>query len=99
MVFVPGVDAGRVSGDQDVVVNDVEREAAIDMEGRAFVFVKSQWRREVRHYIPKIDDAVADINAGIEEVDEIGVADAGLGPGVNDWREVRCHVIQEIRRG
>jgi hypothetical protein len=99
MVLVPGVEAGRVSGDEDVVVDDVESETAVNMQGRAFVFVESEGWWEMRHYVPKIDDAVADIDAGIEEVDEIRVTDARFGPGVNDGRELRCHVIEEIRGG
>ena len=99
MVLVPGVDAGGVSGDEDVVVDDVEGKAAIDMQGRAFVFVESEGRREMRHHVPKIDNAVADIDAGIEEVNEIGMADARLGPGVHDGSEVCCDVVEEIRRG
>ena len=38
MVLVPFGEAGGVSGDKDVVVDDVERKAAIDVERRAFVF-------------------------------------------------------------
>lgn len=39
MVFVPRGYAGGITGDEDVIADDVEGEAAIDMEGRAFVFV------------------------------------------------------------
>ena len=99
MVLVPFGEAGRISGDEHVVVDDIERETAINVQGRAFLFVQSEGRREVRHYIPKIYDAVADVDAGIEEVDEIGMAYAGLGPGVNDGSEVCCHVVEEIRGG
>jgi hypothetical protein len=99
MVLVPGGDAERVSVDEDVVVDDVESETAIDMQRRAFVFVESEGRREMRHHVPEIDDAVADIDAAIKELDEIPVADARLGPGVDDGRELRCHVIEKIRGG
>src|SRR5579863_3221553 len=47
MIFVPGGDAGGVAGDQYVVVDDVEGEAAVDVEPRAFVFVKGEEGREM----------------------------------------------------
>ena len=75
-------------------MDDVERETAIDMQGRAFVFVESEGWREMRHDVPKIGDAIADIDARVEEVDEIGMADARFGPGVNDGRQIRCHIVQ-----
>ena len=96
---VPGGDAGCVSGDQHVVVDDVEGKTAIYVQVRAFVFVESERRRQVRHHVPKIDDAVADVYTGVEEADEIGVADARFGPGVNNGREICRDVIEEIRRG
>jgi len=70
MVRVPGSKPGRVAGNQQAIV-----------QPRAFVFVESEHRRQMRHHVPKIDDALADIDAGIEEADEIGVADVRLGPG------------------
>ena len=39
------------------------------MQGRAFVFVESEGWREMRHDVPKIGDAIADIDARIKEVD------------------------------
>ena len=99
MMRVPGGDARCVSGDQQVIVDDVERKTAIYVQVRAFVFVQSEHRRQVRHHVPKIDDAIADIDAGIEEADEIGVADARLGPGVNDGSEICRDVVEKIGSG
>jgi hypothetical protein len=99
MVRVQGSKAGRVAGDQQVIVDDVEGKTAVYMQGRAFVFVESEHRRQMRHNVPKIHDAIADIDAGIEEADEIGVADARLGPGVNDGREICCDVVEKIGSG
>ena len=96
---VPGGDARCVSGDQQVIVDDVERKTAVNVPVRAFVFVQSKHRRQVRHKVPKIDDAIADIDAGIEEADEIRMADARLGPGVNDRRQIRCDVVEKIGSG
>jgi len=99
MMRVPGGNARCVSGDQHVVVDDVEGKTAIYVQVRAFVFVESEHRRQVRHHIPKIDDAVADIYAGVEEADEIGVADARLGPSIDDGREICRDVVEEIGSG
>src|ERR1700693_4176277 len=96
MAFVPGLDAGQVTGDEHVIVNDVGSEAAVDMKGRAFVFVEGEYRRKMRHDIPEADNAIADVDAAIEEADEIGVADAGLGPGVNGGSEIGGDVVEEI---
>ena len=52
MIFVPGGDAGGVAGDQYVVVDDVEGEAAVDVEPRAFVFVKGKEGREMGDDVP-----------------------------------------------
>jgi ribosomal protein L14E/L6E/L27E len=64
MVRVRGSKAGRAAGDQQVIVDDVERKTAVYRQGRAFVFVESEHRRQMRHHAPKIDDAIADIDAG-----------------------------------
>ena len=60
-------------------MDHVERKTAVYMQGIAFVFVESEHRRQVRHNVPKIDNAIADVDAGIEEADEIRMADARLG--------------------
>ena len=54
MVRVPGGKAGRVAGDQQVIVGDVERETAIYVQVRAFVFVESEHRRQMRHNVPRL---------------------------------------------
>ena len=48
------------------------------------------------HDVPEIDHAVADVDASIEEVDEIGMADARFGPGVNDGGEIAGEVVEYI---
>jgi hypothetical protein len=50
---VPGGDAGCVSGDEDVVVDHVEGKTAIYVQVRAFVFVESVHRRQMRHNVPQ----------------------------------------------
>ena len=60
------------------------------------MFVKSEDRGKVRHDVPVIDDTIADVEAGIEEADVIGMADARLGPGVNSGLKVGGDVIEEI---
>ena len=99
MVRVPGSQAGRVAGDQQVIVDDVERKTAVYVQGRAFVFVQSEHRGKMRHHVPKVYDAIADVDASIEEADEIGVADARFGPGINDGRKICCDVVKEIGSG
>ena len=63
------------------------------------MFVESEHRRQVRRNIPKIDNAIADVDAGIEEADEIGVADARPGRGVNDGRQICRDVVGKIGSG
>jgi hypothetical protein len=50
---VPGGDAGCVSGDEDVVVDHVEGKTTIYAQVRAFVFVESVHRRQMRHNVPQ----------------------------------------------
>jgi hypothetical protein len=90
---VPFGDTGRVSGCQHVMVDHVQREAAVDGDAAAFVLVACQIGRQMRHYIPNIHDPIAD---GIEEAHEIVMAHARLGPGVDDWGK-GGNVIQQVR--
>lgn len=96
MIHVPGGEAGGVAGDQGVVVDDVWGEAAVNVQPGAFVFVEGEDWREMGDDVPEIDDAVADVEAGVEEADVIGMADARLGPGVNGGREIDGEVVEEI---
>src|SRR5579862_3867591 len=96
VIHVPGGEAGGVAGDQGVVVDDVWGEAAVNVQPGAFVFVEGEDWREMRDDVPEIDDAVADVEAGVEEADVIGMADARLGPSVNGGREIDGEVVEEI---
>jgi hypothetical protein len=53
----------------------------------------------MRHNVPKIDDAIANIDAGIEEADEIRGAGPRLGRGVNVRCEICCAVVEKIGNG
>lgn len=98
VVSVPFGNARRVSGCQHVIVDHVQREAAVDGDAATFVFVACKIWRQVRHYVPNIHDPIADVDVGIEEADEIVVAHARLSPGVDNWGKSR-DVIQQVRRG
>lgn len=50
----------------------------------------------MRHHVPKIDDAVADVEAGIEEAEVVGMADAGLGPSIDGGSEIGGDVVKKI---
>ena len=77
VVSVPFGNARRVSGCQHVIVDHVQREAAVDGDAAAFVLVACQIGKQMRHYIPNIHDPIADIDVGIEEANEIVMAHAG----------------------
>ena len=61
------------------------------------MFVESQHRRKVRHNIPQVDDAIADVDERVEEPDIIGITDARVGPRVHDGRDTSGDIVQQVR--
>src|SRR5947209_19563972 len=93
MVVVPSRNSGCIPCLQYMIVYNVQRKAAIDGDLAAFMFVSREVRWKVRNHVPNICDAIANVDMGIVEADEIAMSYARFSPGVDHGRKIGRNVV------